>query len=187
MNSPEQLQGAESTVETQNAAAERSEQLKNRFETTGEQSPDAKQERIDSARNEVAAISKEAGKERKSSESHSVATAIKRVTKSEYKESYDKTMQLIRSEMSGTSRAFSKFIHNPFVEKSSEVLGSSLARPNAVLAGSFSALLLVSGVYITARTYGYQLSGFETIGAFVLGWVFGILFDYIKVMATGKR
>ena len=96
-------------------------------------------------------------------------------------------MKHIQGEMSAPSRTFSKVIHAPFVEKSSEVLGSSLARPNAILAGSFAALVLVSFVYIVSRTFGYRLSGFETIAAFGFGWVIGITYDYIKIMVTGKK
>lgn len=188
MNSPEQLRGAESNVETQNAAAERSEQLKDRLEKAGEQSPEAHTERIESARKDAKEVfAKEAGKEHKGAEPSGSAGAVRRVTKLEKSASYKKTMTIIRAEMNAPSRTFSKIIHTPFVEKSSEVLGSSLARPNAVLAGSFTSLVLVMGIYVVARTFGYRLSGFETIGAFVLGWILGIIFDYVKVMATGKR
>ncbi|MBC7746795.1 hypothetical protein H7Y40_02315 [Pedobacter sp.] len=186
MNSPEQLHGAESNVEIQGAAGERSEQLRN-LEAAGEQSPENQTERVDSARQETKEVfAKEAGKERKGAEPSGSAGAVRRVTKLEKKASYKKTMTIIRSDMNAPSRAFSKVIHAPFVEKSSEVLGSSLARPNAVLAGSFTALVLVMGIYVVARTFGYRLSGFETIGAFVLGWAVGIIFDYVKVMTTGK-
>jgi hypothetical protein len=34
---------------------------------------------------------------------------------------------------------------------------------------------------------GYPLSGFETIGAFALGWMLGIVFDFFKVMVTGRK
>lgn len=189
MNSPEQEpRGAESISEVENAAGERSEQLKDLLEKAGEQSPESQAERADSARHEAQEIfSKEPGKERKGTEPSGSAGAVRRVSKAEKKASYKKTMTIIRSEMSAPSRTFSKVIHTPFVEKSSEVLGSSLARPNAILAGSFTSLVLVMGIYVIARTFGYRLSGFETIGAFVIGWIVGILFDYVKVMATGKK
>ena len=89
--------------------------------------------------------------------------------------------------MSAQSRAFSKVIHNPGVEKTSEALGSTVARPNAILSGAVFAFVLTLGVYLVARYYGYTLSGFESIGAFVLGWVIGIIYDFLKVMITGKK
>jgi hypothetical protein len=101
--------------------------------------------------------------------------------------SYKKTMQETQAQMSAPSRSFSKVIHNKGVEKTSELVGSTIARPNAMLAGSVSAFLLTLAIYLFARHYGYPLSGFETIAAFVLGWAVGLLFDYLRIMITGKK
>ena len=84
-------------------------------------------------------------------------------------------------------RTFSKVIHNPVVEKTSEVVGSTVARPNAILSGSVGAFILVLGVFLIARHYGYQLSGAETIVAFAIGWVVGIVYDFLRAMITGSR
>lgn len=101
--------------------------------------------------------------------------------------SFKTEMKDARREMSAPSRAFSKLIHNKVVEKSSEAIGSTVARPNAMLAGSATALILVGAVYLWARYAGYPLSGFETIGAFIIGWLLGIIFDFSRIMITGKR
>lgn len=103
------------------------------------------------------------------------------------KESYNHTMQTVRSEMSAPARAFSKVIHNPVVERTSEVIGSTVARPNAILSGSLFAGLAVLGLYLTARHFGFELRGSETIIAFTLGWAAGIVFDLLRGMFTGKR
>ena len=68
-------------------------------------------------------------------------------------------------------------------------IGESTAgqRPNAILAGAVVAFVLVLAVYLISKFYGYTLSGFETIGAFIVGWVLGILYDFFKVMITGKK
>jgi hypothetical protein len=34
---------------------------------------------------------------------------------------------------------------------------------------------------------GYPLSGTETIATFIGGWGLGLIFDFFKVMITGKR
>jgi hypothetical protein len=103
------------------------------------------------------------------------------------KESYTHTMKVVRSEMSAPARTFSKVIHNPVVERTSEVVGSTVARPNAILSGSIFAGLAVLTLYLVARHYGFALSGFETIGAFIVGWAVGIIFDLLRGMITGKR
>lgn len=99
---------------------------------------------------------------------------------------FNKQMKQIRSEMSPVGRTFSKFIHAKPVEKASEAIGSTVARPNAILAGSAAAFLLTAALYTWARYVGYPLSGFETIGAFILGWLVGIIIDFSRIMITGK-
>lgn len=103
------------------------------------------------------------------------------------KESYEHTMKNVQSEMSAPARAFSKVIHNPIVERTSEVVGATVARPDAILSGSVFACLLVLGLYVLARYNGFALSGFETIGAFVVGWAIGIVFDLLRAAITGKK
>jgi hypothetical protein len=102
-------------------------------------------------------------------------------------ESYKMTMKRVQTEMSSPARVFSKIIHNKTVERTSEVLGSTVARPDAVLSGSIFATVLVLGLYLLARYNGFSLSGFETIAAFILGWILGIVFDFLRAMITGKR
>jgi len=142
----------------------------------------------DNARHEVEAVTKDREK------------AEQRVAKHELKKdrpvrgnaasrnlAFKKTMKDAQSEMSTPSRAFSKVIHNKVVEKTSEALGDTVARPNVLLAGSLSALIITTGLYLWARYVGYPLSGFETIAAFIIGYLIGIIFDFTRVMITGKR
>ena len=109
------------------------------------------------------------------------------VSKKERTASYKHHMKQLQSELKPSQRAFSKFIHNPVVEKTSDAVGSTVARPNAILAGAVTAFILVLAVYLIAKFYGYTLSGFETIGAFIVGWILGLLYDFFKVMITGKN
>lgn len=109
------------------------------------------------------------------------------ITSASRKESYNHTMKQIQSEMSAPARAFSKVIHNPAVERISDTVGNTVARPDAILSGSLFAFVLVLALYLMARHYGFALSGFETIAAFVIGWGLGIIFDLIRSMIAGKR
>lgn len=108
-------------------------------------------------------------------------------TASSRKAEFNKIMKHSRTNMSAPSRAFSKLIHIEPIEKASEAIGSTVARPNAILSGSVFALVLTAGVYLWAKEVGYPLSGFETIGAFIIGWLAGIIFDFTRIMITGKR
>lgn len=101
--------------------------------------------------------------------------------------SFKKTMSETQSHMSGPSRTFSKFIHIKAVEKTSEALGSTVARPNALLLGAVFAFLFTVIIYVWAKNAGYPLSGFETIAAFIVGYLVGIIVDFVRIMLTGKQ
>ena len=136
------------------------------------------------------AVSVEAGSAEKKRKESSASPAKRRhgvVSKKERDASYKHHMKQLQHELSPAQRTFSKLIHNPVVEKTSEVVGSTVARPNAILAGAMVAFFLVLAVYLISKFYGYTLSGFETIGAFIVGWVLGILYDFFRVMITGKK
>ena len=102
-------------------------------------------------------------------------------------ERFDKTMAAVQSQLSSSSRAFSKVIHNPAIEKASEVTGSTVARPNALLSGAIAAFVLTLAIYLIARFNGYPLSGAESIAAFALGWLCGLAFDFVRMMMLGRR
>ena len=102
-------------------------------------------------------------------------------------ERFDKTMAAVQSQLSPSSRAFSKVIHNPAIEKASEVTGSTVARPNALLSGAIAAFALTLAIYLIARFNGYPLSGAESIAAFALGWLCGLAFDFVRMMMLGRR
>lgn len=185
---PERLSpAAEKLAENAEAAGEQLEKLKNKVEAAGEHIDDSG-ERAEAARHDAieALKGRDKSTERKAA-SDGAGPALPRITKAQRAASYRQSMRRIQAEMSPLQRNFSKVIHSPVIEKGSEVVSETFARPNAILAGSGTALVLVTAVYIIARTYGYPLSGFETIGAFTFGWIIGLTFDFVKVMVTGKR
>ncbi len=96
------------------------------------------------------------------------------------------TMVAIQQEMPPAQRAFSRFIHNKPVEVTSDFLASTIARPNAMLAGSICAFILMLAVYLFTKSIGYVLSGFELIAAFAIGWVLGMIYDYMRTMFNNR-
>lgn len=137
---------------------------------------------------ELALSTEKGGAEKKTKTGDSPATKRHGVVSKKAKAaSYKQHMAKVQAELPPAQRGFSKVIHNPAVEKTSEVVGGTIARPNAILAGAVVAFVAVLAVYLIAKHYGYVLSGFETIGAFIVGWVLGILYDFFRVMITGKK
>lgn len=101
--------------------------------------------------------------------------------------SYQKVMQEVELHMTPAQRTFSRFIHHPAVERTSEVVGATVARPAAVLSGALFAFIFTLAIYSIARIYGYPLSGAETIAGFIVGWLVGNVFDYFRTLITRKR
>lgn len=171
------------------AGEKQNERLReDRLERAGEKSP----ENLEDARHEALekATSKEKLAEDHEKTERAPSPAERRngpIGKAERDTSFNMTMKEVRSQMSAPSRTFSKIIHNKTVERVSEVTGNTIARPDAILSGAIFAFLMTLGVYLVAKNLGYPLSGFETIGAFALGWILGLSFDFIKVMVTGRK
>lgn len=171
---------SELRAETQDRAAEA---IKNRVENEG--SPAEKSE--DEAREQLEkVIEKAESEEIKQEKKKQPAKAERIITKEDRKDSFKKTMETVQSQLPKSSRTFSKVIHNPTVEKVSEVTGKTIARPNAILSGSVAAFVLTLAIYTLAKINGYPLSGFETIAAFIIGWIAGMLFDYIRIGIKGS-
>ena len=189
MSSPEVQKGPENGVELPKVSAEQYERLSNP-ETAENLDIESGEKQAEKARVEALekAVSVEKGGAEKDRKPAQAAPRRRgAISKKEKAASFKKHMDQVQAELPPVERAFSKFIHNPVIEKTSEVIGSTIARPNAILAGSMVAFFAVLAVYLIAQNYGYVLSGFETIGAFIVGWIVGVLYDYFRVLFTGKR
>lgn len=191
MSNPEVLKpNNEQAAETQAAAAERSKELLKKAESSVETSPETRAERAAEARtqaNKEALLGREAGGAEKRRANTDSSPSRTHATKRQRDASYAATMRQIRSEMNAPSRTFSKVIHNKTVERVSDAIGTTAARPNAVLAGSIAATFLTLFVFLVAKQYGYRLSGFETIGTFFVGWALGLIYDYARLLFITKR
>jgi hypothetical protein len=177
-------------IESSESAKEQLEKIEGQQESAVELSPRDIESKAEKARVEALenAVSIETGG--KKAEKIKNEPTIKRrgpISKKQREVSYKQTMQQVQQDMNNTSRTFSKIIHSKTIEKTSEVVGGTIARPNAILFGSFFAFIFTLIAYIIAKNFGYSLSGFETIAAFIFGWLIGILYDYFKVLFTGKK
>lgn len=134
-----------------------------------------------------ATLNKEQGKERRShqAERHN-KSSHHGITEADRETSFDETMDHVRKELPRSTRWFSDFIHNPRIERTSELLGNTIARPSAILAGSLTAFLSILALYSYAKYAGFTLQGSETIVAFIAGWIVGLLFDVLKSLFTKK-
>lgn len=193
-NTPEQAPQGNERAEVSEVSSERLEALKNKLETGGELGAENLESAAKSAEKAKVealkeAVSVEAGGAEKAAKAPKEGPTRRRggISKKEKEASFKKEMARVQAELSPPARVFSKFIHSKPVEKTSEIVGATVARPNAILSGAIVAFVLVLAVYLLAKQLGYVLSGFETIAAFIVGWVIGILYDYLRTMITGKK
>jgi len=162
-------------------AAERQEALRNRMERHEVAESDHQKESESEALAKAAELAEKADQE-KQDLIEKAPEPIHRgaPSKKQLRESFENQLRMVREEMGPIGRTFSKVIHNPVIESVSDFVGSTFARPNALLAGSVTAFIVVTVLYYLAKHYGFQLSGFETIAAFIIGWLIGTLYDYLK-------
>lgn len=167
-------------------ARERREANEKRLEQSIENTPELSAE---SARHEIEQIhdKEKAHHEQEKVIEKAPSPAPTRKKKVSRDASFKAQMKEVDKQLPPVSRAFSHVIHNKAIEKVSEGIGSTVARPNAILSAAVFGFVLTSLVYLIARHYGYPLSGFETIGAMIIGWLIGIIYDFVRIMITGKN
>lgn len=165
------------------AGKERRAEVEKQLEAAVEQR--STETNVESARHEALeqAVSHEEEKRQKAARERVAAEKVPRTKphKRDLDANFKRTMQHIQKEMNPVSRSFSKVIHNPVVDKVSTAVGSTVARPNLILAGAIGTLTLGLGFYLVARHFGYVLSGSEAIMAFVAGWAIGAVIEFARV------
>jgi hypothetical protein len=94
-----------------------------------------------------------------------------------HKLNYVQTLASVQRRLKPASRSFSKVIHAPIVEKASEALEKTVARPSVTFGATWTALLVGGIFYFTARRYGFELSGSEVTLSFIVGAVVGLAIE----------
>jgi hypothetical protein len=100
-------------------------------------------------------------------------------SKKEKQRSFDTTMHHARKNMRVLDRSFSRVIHQPVVERTSDALSKTVARPSGLLGAgiaSFIGLMLIFGV---AKFAGFQLSGSEMPLLLIVGLVSGLFIEWV--------
>jgi len=100
-------------------------------------------------------------------------------TKEDKARSFNTTMHHVRNNLSRPERTFSKFIHKPLIEKTSEALGSTIARPSGVAGATIASFVGLLSVYGVAKFTGFELSGSEIPLLLVIGFVSGLVFEWV--------
>jgi hypothetical protein len=92
---------------------------------------------------------------------------------------YSDTLGSVQNRLSPGSRTFSKIIHAPAVERSSELMERTIMRPSVVMGTTWTAFIVGLVFYLTARYYGFTLSGGEMLLALLGGAMLGLTLEGI--------
>lgn len=99
-------------------------------------------------------------------------------TRQDKKRGFDTTMHHVRKDLRPTERAFSKVIHQPAIEKVSEVAGKTVTRPSGVIGATAFGLLGLLILFGVAKYIGFELSGSEMPLLLAAGFVAGLLVEW---------
>lgn len=100
-------------------------------------------------------------------------------TRKEKQHSFATTMHHIRKDLRPTERTLSKVIHQPTVEKVSDLAGKTVARPSGVIGATSFGLVGLIFVFGIAKYAGFQLSGSEMPLLLGVGFIAGLLTEWI--------
>ena len=91
------------------------------------------------------------------------------------RQTFDRTLTAVRRQLSAPEKQLSKFIHKPVIEKTSDFVGKTIARPSGILLGGIFSFIGSLGVYLIARHLGgeirYSIFAVTFIGGYLLGLI----------------
>ena len=179
----------ERTGEISNAEIhEHNERMKAHHESAAERARDKAQER-EAAHYEAKELAKP--KEDYKTETEKPKHTELPHTKAEKDHGFDTIMHHVRQNMSKPERAFSGFIHKPVIEKTSEVLGKTVARPSGIAGATIAAFIGLLSIYSIAKFAGFSLSGSEMPLLLAAGFAIGLFaewaFKSVRVIAAPKK
>lgn len=88
-------------------------------------------------------------------------------------------LKSIQRHLPAYQRPFSKFIHNPVVESTSDFVGATGARPSGIFVGGLFSLIFSVFIMIVCRYYGYEYNYLIGVAGLAGGFVLGIFLEFL--------
>jgi hypothetical protein len=88
---------------------------------------------------------------------------------------FARTLTRTRKRLNGTERTLSRIIHNPTVDRVSEVASKTVARPPALLGGAITAFFGSIALLFIVKRFGYEYNYTLFFILFVGGYVIGVV------------
>ncbi len=100
---------------------------------------------------------------------------------------WSRSMTRTRKKLAIPDRVFSKVIHNEAIDRPSEFIGKTIARPSGMLWGSVFAFLGTSALLWVTRYYGYEFNYLLFILLFVGGAIVGTALEGAVYLVRKNR
>lgn len=100
-------------------------------------------------------------------------------TRREKQHSFDTTMHHVRKGLRPAERSFSRLVHQPTVEKVSDIAGKTITRPSGVIGATAFGLIGLLALFGIAKYVGFQLSGSEMPLLLLTGFAVGLLTEWL--------
>lgn len=100
---------------------------------------------------------------------------------------FRRTMKNTRRHMGAPSRLVSKVIHQPVVEKVSEVASSTVARPSGIIGGGLFAVMGSILLLWITKKYGYEYNYLMFIIFMAVGFAVGLCVELALHVTLAKR
>lgn len=173
-------------MERQKHSAEHNTLSAENLESLAHESAAEREHKVESAENkqEQAADAREKIEKHREAHNQSEAKPEPIVTPYDKLRAYRHTLASLQHRLKPSQRRFSRFIHAPIVERTSDALAATVARPSVSLGATVTAALVGGFFYLTARQTGFLLSGSEFIFSLLVG---GILGFGIEVLIKSLR
>jgi hypothetical protein len=98
----------------------------------------------------------------------------------EYRElAFKQFMGRVRGHLSTSEKLASRVLHQPVVERASEVGSKTVARTSGVLLGSIFSFIISLAVYILSKRYAYDMTYSIFIASFLGGFLLGIIVEFL--------
>lgn len=129
------------------------------------------------------------GKEHSTGESESTHNHHPVLVNAQLKDmAFSRAMTRTRKQLSPVSRTFSKVVHNKVVDRVSETVGSTIARPTSMLWGAVFAFIGTSALLWITRYYGYEYNYLVAILLFIFGAIAGLAAEgIIRLIKSSKE
>lgn len=108
-------------------------------------------------------------------------------TKKIKSDQYKKTLANVRQELPKNQQKFSSFVHQPVIERVSEVGAKTLARPSGILGGALFALIGSLVITYIARHIGFEVPNTIFAALFLFGFLFGLFIEVLVAFANRFR